>query len=575
MKKPQNQDGFILPVVLTTMLVVGVMAGGMLLYVVNGARIAGVYTTASQCRMSAQSALDQEAYEIYQDYLVYYQANTTSWDVLAWYRTYSAQSVGVAGYTSALMQNQAVNGCQVTVSLLNVTETATAAAVPTATLTLSATASCRSPSGVMVSKTIQEDINYSFTRSSVFDYAYFVNNFGWFQGGGVTANGDIRANGNLQLDGSSWVNGDAFAAINGSLGNGIIYNTARNQTLSQYWAANNQRARPTSPTASGGETWSMGYDGTSSLNAQQSVVDMPFLGNLDTYRQAANSAGSSIKQNGKVIVDACYSGVGPSGITNGADQGCLVLDGTSRPLIIDGPVVVDGDVIIKGTVKGQGAIYSGRNIYIVGNITYSDEPTWSKPDTTPTATVHQNENADMLGLAAKGNIVLGNYTSSSWLSNVRNYITSSFVNSYACDASDASIGYNSIFDGDYTAYDGGKKIEYTYNWWTKKYEYSTSSRRYYESSIGNTTMGSLASGSSLTRIDAVLYNNHAVMGQVGACQFNGSLVCRDEAIIYQNSVTFNWDIRLGSQSQDGLNVFVRLPMSPAVPRVVSWQEIQP
>jgi len=73
----------------------------------------------------------------------------------------------------------------------------------------------------------------------------------------------------------------------------------------------------------------------------------------------------------------------------------------------------------------------------------------------------------------------------------------------------------------------------------------------------------------------VLYNNHATMGRVGQCQFNGALVCRDEGIIYNRSVQFNWDIRLGSTSPDGINFFIFLPMSPATPRGIEWQEVKP
>ena len=66
-------------------------------------------------------------------------------------------------------------------------------------------------------------------------------------------------------------------------------------------------------------------------------------------------------------------------------------------------------------------MYAIRSYYVVGDVTYSDEPTWAKPDTSPEKTVKQNEGSDMLGLAAKGNIVLGNYTDSSWLSSVKSY----------------------------------------------------------------------------------------------------------------------------------------------------------
>ena len=46
----------------------------------------------------------------------------------------------------------------------------------------------------------EERIRFALMRSRVFDNAYFVNNYGWFQGSAITANGDVRANGNLYLD---------------------------------------------------------------------------------------------------------------------------------------------------------------------------------------------------------------------------------------------------------------------------------------------------------------------------------------------------------------------------------------
>lgn len=169
---------------------------------------------------------------------------------------------------------------------------------------------------------------------------------------------------------------------------------------------------------------------------------MPFLGDLQYYRNIAQTGGSkgkpaTIKQNGKMLAVACYNDPGPSGITNGADHACLVLDGSTHPIEIDGPVVVNGDVIIKGTVKGQGTIYAGRNIHIVGDLQYDKAPNWPKPDSSPEKTAENNMKADLLGLAAKGNIVIGNYTdllaNNTWYNDVDHYIGPSFVKPYKCD----------------------------------------------------------------------------------------------------------------------------------------------
>ena len=60
---------------------------------------------------------------------------------------------------------------------------------------------------------------FALMRSRVFDNAYFVNNYGWFQGSSITANGDVRANGNLYLDSGCTVNGDVrFKSLQVELG---------------------------------------------------------------------------------------------------------------------------------------------------------------------------------------------------------------------------------------------------------------------------------------------------------------------------------------------------------------------
>ncbi len=579
-----SSNGFVLPIVLCAMLAAGILVGGALNLTLNATRAAGIHTTVTRCRLSAQTALDREAAETQTAFRNYFSSWPATWNVLAWFDTFSAQSIGTSGFNNQMIQGAMINGCQVSVTIVNVDRSPIIAVRQTAQVTLRATASATSPAGVPVTRVIEETVEYAMARSEVFDYAYFINNFGWFMGGGVTANGDIRANGDLSLDGRSWVNGNAYAAINDALGwTGAITGgsgtseAARHLSINEYRSAdNNSRWRPTSPTHQGGEAWPMGYDGMFTPHERHEPLSMPFLGDLQFYRNIAEHEGGTITQQGEVLVDAYFNGPGPSGLTNGADKGCLVLDGTEKPIRIDGPVVVQGDVIIKGRISGQGSIYAGRNIHIVGDITYDDPPSWPKPDTHPEQTAKRNAEKDMLGLAAKGNIVLGNYTTSDWIRDVKRYITPPWVNKYACDPTDASIGYPSVFNGDYTANDGGRQVEYRYNSRTGKHEPTlTANRRYYQSSAGDWVIQQNAQRASIARIDAVLYNNHATMGKIGACQINGALVCRDEGIIYNRSVYFNWDIRLGSRSRDSVNIFLYLPMTPVTPRVVAWQEVQP
>ena len=581
MRHRPSQAGIVLPVVVAIILVVATIAWGVFNYVLYGTRAAGVYITLNQCRLAAQTGLERNKYDVGQAFKRYYRAYPSMWDSLSWFSTWTAHSIGTSGYVCTVMNGGQVNGCTVTVTVTGVTRTSAASALKYARVTFQTNATKTSPSGIAVSKTIEEVVEYALWRSPVFNYAYFVNNYGWFQGGGVTANGEIRSNGDMSLDGSSYVNGLIYASVNPEVGaTGKVVSTAKYQTCAQYWSGASTRARPTNPPSSAaGVKWDLGYDyATAASNAQypyQDILPMPYLGDLTVYITMASDLSSTIKQNGVVLVNGHFSGAGPSGLATGADKGCIVLDGTSKPIIIDGPVVIDGDVIIKGTISGQGTIYSGRNIHIVGDITYSSAPSWPKPDTTPDTTLQSNASKDMVGLIAKGNIVLGNYTNATWLSSEKSYITTPFVKAYACDSSDASIGYPSTFPGNYTASDTGQKIVYTYNKTTKVWSVSSTpaDRKYYESAVGDKIVGDYAQSAAITRIDAVLYNNHAVMGTVGACAFNGALISRDEAIIYSGSVTFNWDIRLGSASPDGKSFFIALPMVPADPRVISCREV--
>jgi hypothetical protein len=78
-------------------------------------------------------------------------------------------------------------------------------------------------------------------RSAVFDYTYFVNNYGWMKGfdeNDLIINGDIRANGNFDFTGGSpTVNGSIFAANNSKLEgspSGLINSAPVKYTNSRY-----------------------------------------------------------------------------------------------------------------------------------------------------------------------------------------------------------------------------------------------------------------------------------------------------------------------------------------------------
>jgi hypothetical protein len=105
-------------------------------------------------------------------------------------------------------------------------------------------------------KVVDATTTFSLNRSKVFDYTYFVNNYGWMDGFGqndLIVNGDMRANGNFDFtNGSPTVNGSVYASFNQDLvplDQGLVNTPPVKMTDSQYQqlesaggsnAANNQ-----------------------------------------------------------------------------------------------------------------------------------------------------------------------------------------------------------------------------------------------------------------------------------------------------------------------------------------------
>ena len=379
------------------------------------------------------------------------------------------------------------------------------------------------------SKTINAVVRYGSRPAEVFDYAYFINNFGWFWGNTITSQGDIRSNGDFSFGSyTPDVNGDVYASQNADLGaDGDIIGDNDRDSISNYRNNADSTARPTNPTADGvGDyDYPYGYDGDSEKFTQQTAVSMPYLGNLDYYKTQAINEGGTITQCGATLVN------------NVLDDNIVLIGTAACPIEINGPVVVTKDVLIKGVTKGQGTIFSGRNTHIIGNITYENPPAWAKPDTDPDATDTQNSSKDFLGLATKGSVVIGDYTKGTW-NWVTDYLKPPFTQGYETDSSDSSLGYDSDgnsgngywFNGNYTALDGGQKLD-------------GSNRKFYESSYDDAYFAGIADSGFVTQIDAVTYTNHAVTGRVGQLTMNGTFVSRDEAIGYSGHLTINYDVR--------------------------------
>lgn len=677
----------------TALVMTGVSAlvvGAVLGYVSHASRMTGYYEGKNICRLAAQSEIELAKAAINYRFELSlnrsariiggdtFGASTSSYDWFEAYGETTAKKTIGAKNTLTLADSVTNNGCVVKVRIGRVEHTI---GDQWADVTLVAEATRQIRGGVTSRSIVEETIRFAQQRSKVFNNAYFVNNFGWFYGDSSTkVNGDIRSNGDMALSNDVIINGHIYAARNDELnaaGNvtdrygrlgvyGAMVSKATYMSAN-YGGAANSMARPLELDPVNGSFNKGGYAapdqtpaaGSSVLKARTHAngelsVEMPYIGEIcyegSEYRlwidelRADDANICKVKVGDEVKIDKFFNGPGPSGETyfydsNGnnprqaPDYGAIVLEGTwNDPIEINGPVVVASDVIIKGYVTGQGTIYSGRNIHIVGDIIYKNPPSWEGRSSAGS----DNKNADMLGLMAKGNIVLGNYADTkaskdqygrdkSWVDTIYTYLTdNTYVKRYACDTSDANIGYPATFGGSYVAAEsvpasqltasaieaapggckevsgskyqfgkdrgttksvkvGSHQETYTDVWGRTRtrtvddyedrrvYSYD---RKYYESVCKDTEISSRAN-SKIRRIDAVLYNNHGIMGCIGECSFNGALVCRNEAISYSTGLVMNWDMRLYSGSSETVenNKVGLARASDNPPQVIDWREL--
>ncbi|MFH1063282.1 MAG: pilus assembly PilX N-terminal domain-containing protein [Candidatus Omnitrophota bacterium] len=543
----QEQKGAALVILFMVMVVLSIIFVAFMARSISNNRASLSGKDSIQAEALAEAGIDQVKRELYELFAVYYSAQGQSSNAFNWFDDLITDPTNkYSGIPTNAVLATAANASY-TVQITNVD---TSISVPKY-VTLVSTAVAGE-----VTKKVTAVISYSMSPSKVFDYSYFVNNYGWFWGGGITSQGDIRSNGDFGFNGNPSVNGDVYGSVNPDLGAaGTISGNNKNNTISQYWTQADSAARPTNPTANPQDIdgdgivetfeYENGYDGNTDEYASQQLLEMPYLGDLTYYKSLAATKNGTIKQGGVTLV-------------NNTHTGNIVLIGTdASPIEIDGPVVVTGDVLIKGKVKGQGTLYSGRNTHVLGDIEYVNKPSWPKPDTDPTATDALNATKDFIGIAAKGNIIVGDYTRTDWQTNVSSYLKPPFTQAYEVDPTDNGIGYvsytsggESYFNGNYTVNDGGTKSD-------------GSNRKFYESSYDDTYFRTIAENSSNIRnVDAVMYTNHAFGGKVGAFTMNGSVVSRDEAIIYSGSITMNYDTRAKDKGEE-----FYLPRALALPHI--------
>lgn len=332
-------------------------------------------------------------------------------------------------------------------------------------------------------RTFEEIVRYKIS-AGIFRYAYLQNQPLTVRGGGdsFVINGDLRTNGNLTIpSGGVTMAGDMYASVNKAFGDdgvGSITGGSLSAVELKDYNSNANTSQQARPVFTPNGPYVNGYTGASSAFPFEETVEIPAKGDLQPYREQAVKSNGFIKQNGKIIVSHIFEADEPGydGLEDTPDDGTLVLDGTKGPIEVHGTVVVEGDVIIKGTFKGQGTVYAARNIHVIDDVTYQQRPIWNKggqlpdPDSTKVdksaeAEFERNQERDLIGWIAKGNIILGNPEAGNNMNVLgplfdtpNGHVTeeSDFANGYDSDGNPAN-GY--FFDGNYNYKDGGQRIE--------------------------------------------------------------------------------------------------------------------
>jgi hypothetical protein len=460
------------------------------------------------------------------------------------------------------------------------------------------------------------DVNSTFElrRSQVFDYTYFVNNYGWMYGFGesdLIVNGDMRANGNFDFQGGSpTINGSVYASNNDKLdpkAPGLINSAPVKWTNSTYTTQYNDTTagqtrwrQPYDPVKHGAigsaefEKWrDLVYQDTASIQGNnpfgsvlgdstgmaswtrtsagqtpvKSLVDsspteeviMPDLTNL-SYYQSLSTTYTDPKATYADGTANPYAGQGAwidvwNSSTN-TYQRVTTNGNYSGSLVLVGtdtkPIKIHGPVTISQDVVIKGTVQGQGTMYAGRNIHIVGSVKYKNPPN------FKGTNAQTIENAAEKADFLGMAARASMImgnpttfgTNPLQYMTPPFTKGRYDENGNYIAAYNAM-DTDSTG------------------------RKKYQSTISDSTMNSIAEG--VNQIDAVMYTNFVGGGNVGTggggVTINGTIICKDESIVvYSLPLRLNYDTRIRERraTRNPL-IDLQLPRSPAMLRS-TWQD---
>lgn len=391
----------------------------------------------------------------------------------------------------------------------------------------------------------------AYPPSLVFDYEYFLNNWGWWWGSSITGNGAQRANWDFDFKDSPQVNGAIYAADQVEE-NGVPYNLYT-------------QAAPFGGVA-GGDPLDLVHPGAPR-------VTMPNLLDFSNYIATATA---DTRTNGLWVgTNQIVFGVQ----SDPARPGLFVTGSAAQPVTIKGTVVIPGDLVISGKVQGHGTLYVGGNLYVAGDLTYVNGPDFSSPpEVMPSvqrdAWVTNNAAKDLVAYAVRGSIFGGDVTNPDWINWCYNFAGSGLANvgdesHLGADGIAGTPDDNIPFlhpDGTLSTWydaDGDGKVghNYVYNTDINMTANRASSIAGYPTNLlGVPVAFNTVATDNMSLLDGVFYTDHAVAMRLANSHavWHGTIVSRNEQIIFQDTLVLNYDSRIHSRYNNNPNSLINL-----------------
>jgi hypothetical protein len=428
-------------------------------------------------------------------------------------------------------------------------------------------------------RTIQAQITVR-PVSEVFDFEYFLNNWGWWWGSTITGDGAQRANWDFDFRDGPTINGSIYAADQ----------VDENEIPIQDY--------PSAPF--GGLA---GANVTNYVHQGAPRVTMPNLLNFSNYTATAltNTSSNGLWVGSTQVVFGVLPNTNtpnPGGNAgNLTPQAGLYVVGTAaQPITIKGTVVIPGDLVIQGTVTGQGTLYVGGNLYIANNITYAHGPNFSTPpETQPPAErdawVAQSMTNDLVAYAVRGSILGGDVTDPDWINYCYDYPGSGL----ASVGDESHLGADGIAgtpdddipflhaDGSMSTWydadgDGTVNANYNYNTDINMTSARASHIVGYPTVNGVPVAYNQVATDNFGTLQGIFYTDHAaaMREEQDNASINGVIVSRNEQMVFQTYLTLIYDSRVNSRYNNNPNQFINLGLPWGKPiQVTSFVELAP